>query len=315
MSEKTVNAAKIALDDCLAAKPGEKLFLLTDDGKLDLCREFFTAAKELGLEVAMMSIPVQQGGEMPELAAEALLRADCALMITTYSFTHTHARARATERGVRMASMPTLTHALVETTLNADYKEIGRITGILAQKLNKASSVHITTALGTDLTLSLAGREAEADTGVLGAPGAFGNLPAGEACISPVETKGDGVLVVDGVITGLRIVEEPLTLTFRDGRIVDIQGAMAQEFKDFVERYDDKAVQVAEFGIGTNPGCKIMGNPLCDEKIFGTVHVACGNNLFMGGQQDSSIHYDMIVNAPTVFLDDECIIRGGKHIY
>jgi len=58
-----------------------------------------------------------------------------------------------------------------------------------------------------------------------------------------------------------------------------------------------------------------MSNPLVDEKIFGTIHVACGNNLFMGGQQGGNMHYDMIVNAPTVFLDDECIIQEWKHIY
>lgn len=38
-----------------------------------------------------------------------------------------------------------------------------------------------------------------------------------------------------------------------------------------------------------------MGNGLVDEKVFGTIHIACGNNLFMGGQQDCDMHYDMII--------------------
>ena len=58
-----------------------------------------------------------------------------------------------------------------------------------------------------------------------------------------------------------------------------------------------------------------MGNGLVDEKVFGTIHIACGNNLFMGGQQDCDMHYDMIIKNPTVYLDGECIIEDGKHIY
>ena len=35
----------------------------------------------------------------------------------------------------------------------------------------------------------------------------------------------------------------------------------------------------------------------------------------MGGQQDCDMHYDMIIKAPTVYLDDTCIIKDGQHIY
>ncbi len=110
-------------------------------------------------------------------------------------------------------------------------------------------------------------------------------------------------------------MEEPLTITFKDGRIVKTEGPDAEDFDKFVAQFDDTAKNVCEFGIGTNPSCRIMGNGLVDEKVFGTIHIACGNNLFMGGQQDCNMHYDMIIKAPTVYLDDECVIENGKHIY
>lgn len=236
-------------------------------------------------------------------------------MITTGSFTHTKSRAQATERGCRIASMPGITADIVEETMNEDYDAVERIGNILAEKLTRCEEIHITTAAGTDLTLYAGGRKGIADTGKLTEPGAFGNLPAGEAMVAPVETRGEGRLVVDGVICDFKVMEEPLTLTFKDGRIVRAEGPDAADFEAFVAQFEDTARNVCEFGIGTNPQCTIMGNGLVDEKVFGTIHIACGNNLFMGGQQDCDMHYDMIIKEPTVYLDGDCIIRDGRHVY
>lgn len=314
MKNETIQAAKTVLSSCMAVKPDEKLLLLTDDGKLALAEAFFSAGKELGLTPVLLSIPVQQGGEMPSLAATALLEADVALLITSGSFTHTKGRAAASKKGVRIASMPTITEEIVNKTLNTDFDEVERISSSLTEKLTACSKIRVTTELGTDLTLYCDGRTGLADTGKLTFSGAFGNLPAGEAMIAPIETKGDGVLVVDGVVVGLGILGSPLTLAFENGRITSVTGEKAEEFKAFVSKFEDTANNVAEFGIGTNKNCHIMGNPLVDEKIFGTIHIACGNNLFMGGSQGGNMHYDMIVTKPTVYLDDVCVIKAGEHL-
>jgi leucyl aminopeptidase (aminopeptidase T) len=315
MNHETLSAAKTVLSDLLGVKPEEKLLLLTDDGKEELTQAFFSAGKELGLTPVLLQIPAQFGGEMPALAETALLAADAALLITSGSFTHTKGRAQATEQGVRIASMPTITEEIVNLTLTADFSEVERITEALTSKLTAASRIRVTTALGTDITFYAEGRTGLADTGKLTARGAFGNLPAGEAMVAPIETKGDGVLVVDGVIVGFGVLDSPITVTFEDGRIRTVEGERSDEFKAFLAKFDDTVNNVAEFGIGTNKNCHIMGNPLVDEKIYGTIHVACGNNLFMGGRQGGNMHFDMIVNRPTVYLDEEMILKDGEHIY
>ncbi|WP_251613298.1 aminopeptidase [Senimuribacter intestinalis] len=311
----TYEAAKISIASCMGVKAGEKFLILTDIEQLDLAKEFVKAGNDLGIETIMAVGPVHQGGEMPQLCKAALDEAQVCMMITTGSYTHTKGRAEATERGCRIASMPGITEDIVKMTLGADYDEVERIGNILAEKLTRAEKIHIITEAGTDLTLYCGGREGIADTGKLTESGAFGNLPAGEAMVAPIETKGNGVLVVDGVIADFKVMEEPLTLTFADGRIVKTEGADAEMFEEFVGQFEDTAKNVCEFGIGTNPTCEIMGNGLVDEKVFGTIHIACGNNLFMGGQQDCDMHYDMIINAPTVWIDDECVMEKGKHVY
>lgn len=308
-------SAKISINACMGAKPGEKLLILTDTEQLALAAEFVKAGNDLGVETVMVCGPVCHSGEMPELSRASLSEADVCMMITTGSFTHTKGRAEATERGCRIASMPGITGEIVEKTLGADYDQVEHIGNILTEKLTNAETIHITTEAGTDLTLYCGGREGLADTGRLTKKGDFGNLPAGEAMIAPIETKGDGVLVVDGVIADFKVIEEPLVITFKDGRIVKTEGPDAEKFNEFADQFEDTARNVCEFGIGTNPSCKIMGNGLVDEKVFGTIHIACGNNLFMGGQQDCDMHYDMIINAPTVWIDDECVLEKGNHIY
>ncbi len=67
-----------------------------------------------------------------------------------------------------------------------------------------------------------------------------------------------------------------------------------------------EAFNVAEFGIGTYPGARIVGNILMDEKMYGTVHTAFGNN------STTNIHIDVIITKPTVYVDGRMMIRDGE---
>ncbi len=116
------------------------------------------------------------------------------------------------------------------------------------------------------LTLYCGGRSGIADTGKLVARGAFGNLPAGEAMVAPIETKGRRQ-------TGGRRRHRRLQGHGRASddhlqgrRIVKTEGPDAEDFDKFVAQFDDTAKNVCEFGIGTNPSCRIMGNGLVDER-------------------------------------------------
>ena len=61
---------------------------------------------------------------------------------------------------------------------------------------------------------------------------------------------------------------------------------------------DENAKIVGEFGIGTNNYAKLTGNLLEDEKVYGTAHLAFGDNINMGGKNKSKIHIDMIFKDP-----------------
>ena len=310
----TLEVAKKVISVCMGAKQNENLLIMTDNGKFELAHIFADAGRELGIPTVLVESTIQAGGEPSSMVASALEKADVCLMITTGSFTHTHARAAANKRGCRIASMPNITHEIVDTTCGADYDEIKYMSEKIADLFTKAAALHMTTPLGTDITLDISGRTGFPDTGILDWTGAFGNLPAGESMIAPIEGKGDGVVFIDGVISGVGICENPVRLEIKNGRIISIEEDDGK-LEEFLAKYQDTVYNIAEFGVGTNRLTKIMNNALCDEKVFSTVHLGFGNNLFMGGKQDCNMHFDMIIRNPTVYLDDKCIICDGKHIY
>jgi leucyl aminopeptidase (aminopeptidase T) len=91
----------------------------------------------------------------------------------------------------------------------------------------RARSCRITTSPGTDVAFGLRGRGGHAGDGDLRRRGAFGNLPAGEAYIAPIESTGEGVsfgganaagVHIDGVIRAptVELDGEPL---LEDGRL------------------------------------------------------------------------------------------------
>ncbi|MDO8747342.1 MAG: hypothetical protein Q7J70_06750 [Thermodesulfovibrionales bacterium] len=66
------------------------------------------------------------------------------------------------------------------------------------------------------------GRKAESDTGILTAQGAFGNLPAGEVYLPPLEGTANGRLVLEFAPT--RQLKSPVTLTVKSGFVEAVSG-------------------------------------------------------------------------------------------
>jgi len=315
VNRNIVEAAKKLIVNCMGAKQGESLLIVADEKTAGLGYGFAVAGRECGIETTYVEAPAQDKGEPPESVAAAMAAADVEFLLTSMSYSHVNARIAATEKGARIASMPMMTVEIAENYLNADYPYITEVSKKYADMLTAAKTVRVVTDKGTDITMNIDGRSAHADTGDLTESGALGNLPAGEAYLAPLEDGANGTIVVDGCIAYLGPVEDDVALAVKNGRIADISGGKsAAALKDFLKDKDAEANGIAEFGIGTNPGAKIIGHPLVDEKVWGTIHIAFGMNASMGGTRQSNIHYDCIINAPTVWLDDVMVLDKGAHI-
>jgi leucyl aminopeptidase (aminopeptidase T) len=223
------------------------------------------------------------------------------------------------ESKVRYGFGSYIDQGILENELSADYHAIADLTLALVDWLDGRSSVHITTPLGTDLRLSVAGREWQSDTGLIRGQGVFGNLPAGEAYVAPIEDSAEGVLVVDKSLPGFPL-SEPIRLVFEKGRVIHIEGgAGAAHLQKLIAEAERKpngewSRVIGELGIGTNTQARLQGNLMTDEKVAGTIHVAIGRNILFGGQNPAPIHEDGVVGQPTMRVDGELLIDGGKYL-
>ncbi len=293
------------LRDNMAVKEGERVLIITDDGKADIAGSFSRVAGECGYQADLVTVPIPEvhGVEPPEEVAAKMLTADVVLAITTKSLSHTAARARATENGARIATMAGITEDILRRFSRVDLQRMKARTNALADMLDQAGDVLLSSRKGTELRFSIAGRIAHGrKASIFDKPGFWGNIPCGEAFIAPVESSVEGQLVIDASIASIGLVDADVVLQIDGGKVADVRGGSAA--KRFASLLDDpRKRQVAEFGIGTNDEAAITGIMLEDEKATGTCHVAFGNNKFFGGTNEVGFHMDCVIRAPVIVLD------------
>jgi leucyl aminopeptidase (aminopeptidase T) len=309
------DAARVALQEYLGLTSVETLLVLSDEPLRQIGLVFFEVGKSLAYESFYSEIIPRKvnGEEPPEQIANLMQEVDVVVCPMSKSITHTTARMEASKLGVRIATMPGITEDMMLRCLSADPNKILKTTQKVAQRLEGVTTVRITTSLGTDLTLPIKGRRIIQSTGILRKIGEYGNLPSGEVYLAPWEKQSSGVIVFDGSIAGVGLLKDPVRVVVEDGFGVDFEGGEeAKQLYEMLKSVGRQAFAIGEFGIGTNYKAQITGKILEDEKVLGTVHVAFGNNLTMGGKIKVQSHIDGIIRQPNVYFDDQLVMKEGK---
>jgi len=312
-----LKGARTAVNTCLKVRKGEKVLVITDTIKEEIGEAVFWAAKETQAEAFLLKmLPRSRHGEEPPAPVAQMMKAvDVIIAPTAYSISHTQARKEANEAGARIATMPMITDEMMSKGgMTADFQQVKKEADRLMKSVKGGRWVRVTTPQGTDIRFSVEGRKWVADTGMLREKGAFGNLPGGELFLPPVEGTANGTIVVTGALAGIGILKQHVTMEVTDGFASDIRGgAQAKEFaailKEASRKLDEpmNAYNIAEFGIGLNPKARLIGNPLEDEKVIGTVHLAVGDNSTFGGKVRAGVHLDGIILEPTVEVDGKVL--------
>ena len=315
MSSKLEKSATLALKDYMCITEDETLLVITDPSTNDVGKALFTAGLKIAKEAFYLEMREREinGQEPPDSIAELMQKVDVVICPTAKSLTHTKARINASKQGVRIGTMPGITTGIMERCFSADPNQIIELNEKLQKLLKATREVKLTSKAGTNATFSASGRRIISSTGVLRNIGDSGNVPSGEVYFAPVEGVSNGILVCDGSVSGIGLLEEPITIEIVDGFATKITGGkQAKQLADMLGKVGHYAHAVAEFGIGTNPKAKINGLILEDEKVLATVHIAFGNNQSMGGNINVPIHIDCVIKSPSFFFDGKEIMLDGK---
>lgn len=185
----------------------------------------------------------------------------------------------------------------------------------MAAALAGSSEIVLTTAAGTNLRYSAAGRRGNSLYCMV-EKGEFSTIPTVEANVSPVEGTANGVIVADASIPyiGIGVLDEPVRLTVENGFITSIEGGKQAEMlkADLAAKQDPNVYNIAEMGVGLNPQCRFMGFMLEDEGVYGSAHIGIGTSITLGGVVKASCHYDLIMNDATIVADGKTLMEAGK---
>lgn len=312
LSDEEERIGRMVFEKSLEIKKDEKVLIVCDPGKQEEAAVFFEYAKRYtpNLSCILLDGMTENSQEPPEDILEAMKASDIAILVTFYSLSHTQARKAASDVGARIATLPNITLEMMKRILVTDPTTMRGDSEKLAELLTSGDKLTITNAQGTNLSLSIHGRTGIPDTGILHCPGDFGNLPAGEAFIAPVENTANGLLSVDGAIADIEL-DVPVEIIIRDGSAKLINGGVAaRELERRMNLAGDKARVLCELGIGTNPAARLSPNVLEAEKVYGTCHVAFGANSTFGGTNVVPFHTDCVIANPTVMVDKRVVVTG-----
>jgi leucyl aminopeptidase (aminopeptidase T) len=310
----TIEDAAAAAMGCVGVDEHDAVAIVCNPPQRRIAEALKAAASALSDEVSLAEYPTvtRHGEEPPPDVTRTMHRATVILAPTVYSLSHTQARVAATSRGARFAGMSSLNENAFAQALPVNYRRLARRARLVAAALTAARTCRISSPAGADAIFDLGTRRALADDGDLRTPGAFGNLPAGEAYIAPVETDAHGIVIVDGAIAGYGILRNPLRIQLDGGRVVGAEGEAAEWLLATLNAGGPAGRVIAEIGVGVNPGASISGISILDEKALGTAHIAFGTNTSFGGANTAEVHVDAILRAPMISLDGRVVLDHGQ---
>jgi leucyl aminopeptidase (aminopeptidase T) len=339
---KARSGARKILFRCLSLEAGDDVVIFCDETTVEVASLVAQVAAETGIEYHILLEPVAlQPLHNPEedlsWPVKNLLDKTNAILTCLNDLQDCLPfRRRIIANGLgafrRIGHMPGAS-LMTLCLADADYEQIQKDCADLALALAKGQHVRLTTwdPKGQEYVLEadIGGWDQMpvASDGVI-PRGAWGNIPGGETYIAPVFGTADGKIVINVALPG-RVLsqtrgrrglwQEHLILCFEQGALAEYYGSsealvqVIESKKHLAEQQGDGNWRnLGEIGLGTNRSIQnATGTSLIDEKIYGTAHIAIGNNLHHGGTNRSVIHCDMVTFA-RVEVDNKKVLEEGE---
>ncbi len=318
--EKVYRGCEAIIHNSALLQPHESVLIVSDTKTYELGKLLKEIALKTSSQVDHHVLPPfkMHGEAPPKEIAEKMLNSNVVLGITSFSMAHSKARLKATESGAKYISLPDYNLDLMtDRSLQADFQGLIAISKKLADLLTEAELVELKTAAGTEIKMRVKGRKGNPSPGCCFVKGIIASPPDAETNIAIVENSTTGVLVVDGSIPcdELGLLKSNLSLTFKEGRVVHIEGEQADTLNELFDHLRNPKTRIGgEFGIGLNPEAELCGLMLPDEGALGTVHIGIGANATIGGVNSVPFHLDHIIREATILLDGKMIMENGDFL-
>ena len=326
-------AAKTLIEDILRVEAGETVIITADTGsKEEVVNAAAQAVFNVGAKpmVIWLASPLGVGKAAdPMLPQEALIgalsKADVWIefnyqwLLYSTSFDKTMALNK-TIRYICLVGMNA--DMMIRTIGRVDIPTLEQFLNEISDITGKAKEVRITTPAGTDISFNNhPDREMIVHSGIV-PKGTYEMLP-GQISWTPIFETINGVIVFDGsVYPPIGLLQTPIKLHVEKGKIVKIEGGKdAQQLETWLNKFNDENMfLMAHISYSFNPGAKLTGDIVEDERVWGSTEWGIGNigpRLVpdIPGGVPAPSHTDGICLNSSVWLDGRQIMDTGKVIY
>jgi len=147
------------------------------------------------------------------------------------------------------------------------------------------------------------------------------NIPDGEVYTAPVKNSVEGYITFNCPAVYQSQEFDGICLEFKNGKVVKATCSAGDEGKlNAILDTDEGGRYIGEFSLGTNHNItKPMRNILFDEKIGGSIHMACGMAYEeCNNGNKSAIHWDIIKilkGDGEIYFDGKLIQKNGYFVH
>jgi hypothetical protein len=346
MMNEYYDSLKILLQKSLQTTKNDQIVILYDESFFPYFDQFLKVIIDTELQATFINFPIYYQKSLIELykkdeeenfeislpagISASIAEATVLLNLLNGQLVTTPVRRSVLQqertRECRLAHIPGISDEILKITGESPFEEILELSELIAWALGSATHAELKTKGEYNEIYTLEIKLDGWDNEPLMSPGIFykgswGNIPPGETFICPNSKNVSGEICIDGSVPDYVLKKnEKITLTFEQGKLVKwLPESDSKAAKFFEEQQEQAQINndinwntFAELGIGLNPSIKsLTGNSLFDEKMYGTIHIAIGDNTGFGHNVKSSIHADLVSKNPTLILDNREIISSG----
>jgi leucyl aminopeptidase (aminopeptidase T) len=323
--------AELVVDMCMSVARDDVVTIITDDAHLREAQALAAVALDRGGFPVIMNNEAQVSRGVkdtrfpmapPRNLHQAMINSNEVIIITNLEWANRFAHVSAVKEScANMAKIASVEEGIGTWDLSRrDIEEATKRARDAIEAMRGVKRMRVTSAKGTDVTVSIEGRPALEVTPVKQKGQMMGPVPLwAEVAFAAVEDQTEGTVVVDGVMLGIGLpgqVKNPITWTLRGGKAVKIEGGPEAERLREVIKGVSGADVIGEFAFGTSTKSP-FGSP-SEKGRLGTVHFALGDNhnAYPGGKNVSSLHLDGVILDATMQIVDNgrFILKNGQWV-
>ena len=329
LSLELAKASEVLVRDMIKVKPDEDVLIYADtESDRLVVEEAARAVSNVGAKLAVLWYRAPLGvGEaadqyLPRSLSAAM--ANCDIMIefsNKYLLYSTPWRKAMETQRVRYICLSGMdTDMMVRCIGRVNVPVLVEFQEMLADLTMKARGMRVTTSAGTDVTFENDRDRPVFREGIVSdKPGEY--MLIGQVDWAPIEDSLNGTIVFDGSIwppEELGLIRTPVTLEVEKGKVIEVKGGWeAKLYEKWLKSFQDPAMlNLAHISYGCNPGAKLTGQMVEDERVWGCVQWGLGYQAesFKGKAGPAKSHTDGTCLNPSVWIDNVQIEREGSYV-